>query len=333
MQQHTVVVVVYEGALLLNIAGPAEVFSTANRELASTPVSSKRPYRLQYASLHAGQVGLSCGLHVATEKLTEIASGAAQTVLVPGGPGYLTAARNAALVSHLTQIMAGAERACAIGNGAYLLARTGQLDRRHCVTHWRYVDEMRRDFPTVRTKADAVYVRDGKFFTSAGVSAGLDLCIELVEQDLGPQIAAQTARSLVVFMRRSGTQPQISASLAAQDGLSSRMREAISWISDNYHRDIKIGDMASQANMSERNFARQFRKEHGVSPGQFLERIRLEAAKTLFSETRLTIGAVSRRVGFSSSEHLARLFKRCLGVTPLNYRKSSRRVPPQHPSH
>ena len=237
-------------------------------------------------------------------------------ISVPGAP--------AAEVAALTPLALGAQRVVTIGGGVRLLAATGQLDGRQCVTHWRYFDDMRSDFPKVHSRADSLYTRDGKFYSSAGVSAGIDLCLELVEEDLGQDIASRTARILVVFVRRTANQPQISASLEAQDSLTPRMRQAIGWLNDNYHRNIKISDIAEVVNMSERNFARRFAKDRGCSPGVFLERIRLDAARVLFSETNLTIAAVSRRVGFASAEHLSRLFKRRVGLTPVEYRNRIR---------
>ncbi len=324
-----IIVFLYEGALLLNVAGPSEVFSTANRETAQMALASASrvpaPYRLRFVSAGDSIVRLSCGAGMQAEPLSaDRPQQQAYTLIVPGGPGSRAATRSADLVAALDRLVGGAHRVVTIGNGAGLLAATGQLDGRQCVTHWRYFDDMRADFPKVHSRADTLYTRDGKFYSSAGVSAGIDLCLELVEEDLGQEIAGRTARILVVFVRRTASQPQISASLAAQDSLTPRMRQAISWLNDHYHRNIKISDIAAVVNMSERNFARRFSKDQGCSPGAFLERLRLDAARVLFTETNLTVAAVARRVGFGSAEHLSRLFKRRVGFTPAEYRSRSR---------
>ena len=323
-----IIVFLYEGALLLNVAGPSEVFSTANREVAAVvpraPGRVPLPYRLRFVSAGERIVKLSCSAGMEAEPLSTLRLQRAYTLIVPGGPGIRAAAKGVEQVVALDRLVTGAQRVVTIGSGASLLAATGQLDGRQCVTHWRYFEDMRSQFPKVHSRADTLYTRDGKFYSSAGVLAGIDLCLELVEADLGQDIASRTARILVVFVRRNASQPQISASLEAQGTLTPRMRQAIGWLNDNYHRNIKISDIAAVVNMSERNFARRFAKDQGCSPGVFLERIRLDAARGLFTETNLTIAAISRRVGFGSPEHLSRLFKRRLGITPVEYRHRSR---------
>lgn len=325
--QRDVIVFLYKRALLMNVAGPSEVFSTANLEteelMRAAPGRMVMPYRLRYVSAADPMIKLSCGAGMEAEPIATLRPQGAYTLIIPGGPGCRAATRSPAEVAALTPLVLGAERVVTIGSGVGLVAATGQLDGRQCVTHWRYFDDMRTDFPKVHSRADKLYTRDGKFFSSAGVSAGIDLCLEVVEEDLGQDIASRTARILVVFVRRTANQPQISASLEAQNSLTPRMRQAIGWLNDNYHRNIKIADIAAVVNMSERNFARRFAKDRGCSPGVFLEGIRLDAARVLFSDTNLTIAAVSRRVGFASAEHLSRLFKRRVGVTPMEYRQQS----------
>lgn len=323
-----ILVVLYRDALLLNVAGPSEVFATANceAEQARPPRAGRhpQPYRLRYLALSEGRVRLSCGAVMEAEPFPDPLPQTPCTIVIPGGPGCRAASRDPALVAALDRLVSGAGRVVAIGSGVALLAATGQLDERQCVTHWRYVDEVRSDFPRVQVRADTLYMHDDKFYSSAGVSAGIDLCLSLLEDDLGEDIAARTARILVVFVRRTASQPQISASLEAQGSLTPRMRQAISWLNDNYQRSIRIADIAAAVNMSERNFARRFQKHSGCSPGAFLERIRLDAAKVLFAETNLTIAVVARRVGFGSAEHLSRLFKRRVGLTPVEFRNRSR---------
>lgn len=326
--QRDIIVFLYKRALLMNVAGPSEVFSTANLEteelLRPTPGRMVWPYRLRFVSAAERMVKLSCGAGMEAEPVPDFSPQGGYTLIIPGGPGCRAATRSDAEVTALAPLVLGAQRVVTIGSGVGLLAATGQLDGRQCVTHWRYFEDMRSDFPKVHSRADSLYTRDGKFYSSAGVSAGIDLCLELVEEDLGQDIASRTARILVVFVRRTASQPQISASLEAQDSLTPRMRQAVGWLNDNYHRNIKISDIAAVVNMSERNFARRFAKDRGCSPGVFLERIRLDAARVLFTETNLTIAAVSRRVGFASAEHLSRLFKRRVGLTPVEYRTRSR---------
>jgi transcriptional regulator GlxA family with amidase domain len=215
-----------------------------------------------------------------------------------------------------------ARRFGSVCTGALMLAKAGLLDGRRATTHWNWCEELARDYSRIKVDPTPIYVRDGNCYTSAGVTAGIDLALALVEEDLGRSIALQVAQMMVVFLRRPAGQSQFSATLAAQTSENHFLGDLIAWLPENLKGDLSIGKLARRAAMSPRNFARLFRQEIGKTPGRHIEDLRLEAARRQMESTSRSLDEVADACGFASTEVLRRVFRRRLGVTPGQYRAS-----------
>jgi transcriptional regulator GlxA family with amidase domain len=211
--------------------------------------------------------------------------------------------------------------------GAFVLARAGLLDGRRATTHWMACGALARQFPLVEVDPDPIFVRDGAVSTSAGVTAGMDLALALVEEDLGPQIALEVARDLVLFLRRPGSQAQFSAGLAAQSAVRAPLRELQDWMAGNLDADLSVAALAARAHMAPRTFARAFRDEVGLTPAAYVEALRVERARGALETTDLPVEAVARACGFGTVETLRRAFGRRVGVAPAAYRDRFRNPP------
>ncbi|MFI5683079.1 GlxA family transcriptional regulator [Streptomyces sp. NPDC051636] len=315
MLERRVVVVVYAGALALDITGPIEVLDTANRLLAP----SATPYRIDFVSADAPLVRMSSGVIVEASPL-EAGQGPIDTLLVPGGWSLRDALRDRALVSWIGRAATRSRRVASVCGGSFLLAEAGLLDGRRATTHWAYSEEMACRYPDVTVDAEPIFVWDGPFVTSAGVSTGIDMALALVEADHGAALALETARFLVLFLKRHGGQSQFSTVLDAQLADHPPIRAAQEWILKNLHTRLSVAEIARRANMSLRNFARVFRREVGMTPGQYVERTRIARARELLETTELTIGQIAHRCGFAAPETFFRSFGRTLGLTPKEYR-------------
>lgn len=313
--ERRVVVVVYPGALALDITGPIEVFDTASRLLAS----SGARYRIDFVSADAPLVRTSSGVVVEASPL-EAGQGPIDTLLVPGGWGLDSALQNRALVSWIGRAATRSRRVASVCGGSFLLAEAGLLDGRRATTHWAYCKTMACRYPDVRVDSEPIFVWDGPYVTSAGVSTGIDMALALVEADHGAALALETARFLVLFLKRHGGQSQFSAVLDAQLADHPPIRAAQEWIVDNLHHPLPVAEIAQRVNMSLRNFARVFRREVGATPGQYIERTRIARARELLETTDLTLGQVAQRCGFAAPETFFRSFGRTLGLTPKEYR-------------
>ncbi|MFD5517422.1 GlxA family transcriptional regulator [Streptomyces sp. NPDC127066] len=315
MSERRVVVVVYAGAMALDITGPIEVFDIANRLLAPGAV----PYRMELVSADAPLVRTSSGVSVGAQPL-EAGQGPVDTLLVPGGWSVGEALRDQVLVSWIGAAAARSRRVASVCGGSFLLAEAGLLDGRRATTHWAYSETMARRYPAVTVDAEPIFVWDGPFVTSAGVSTGIDMALALVEADHGAALALETARFLVLFLKRHGGQSQFSAMLDAQLADHPPIRTAQEWILENLHNPLPVAEMAERANMSPRNFARVFRREVGTTPGQYVQRTRIARARELLETTDLPIGQIAGRCGFGAPETFFRSFGRTLGLTPKEYR-------------
>ncbi|WP_392958820.1 GlxA family transcriptional regulator [Streptomyces sp. LN245] len=315
MSERRVVVVVYAGAMALDITGPIEVFDIANRLLDPGAF----PYRIELVSADAPLVRTSSGVSVGAQPL-EAGQGPVDTLLVPGGWSVGEALRDQALVSWIGAAAARSRRVASVCGGSFLLAEAGLLDGRRATTHWAYSETMARRYPAVTVDAEPIFVWDGPFVTSAGVSTGIDMALALVEADHGAALALETARFLVLFLKRHGGQSQFSAMLDAQLADHPPIRTAQEWILENLHNPLPVAEMAERANMSPRNFARVFRREVGTTPGQYVQRTRIARARELLETTDLPIGQIAGRCGFGAPETFFRSFGRTLGLTPKEYR-------------
>lgn len=311
MVQRTVLVVLFDDVQSLDVTGPVEVLVGA---------STQRPgsYRVRTASLTGDPVRTSSGLTLVPDGTLADAP-APHTLLVPGGRGSRSA--DPRLVDWLRVHGPRAERLVSVCTGAILLAAAGLLDGLRVTTHWAYCDKLARDHPAVEVDPEPIYVRDGKVATSAGVTAGIDLTLALVEEDLGRDTALAVARHLVVFLRRPGNQAQFSAQLTVQTAQREPLREVQHWISEHPDDDLSVESLAARARLSPRHFARAFRTETGMTPGRYVDGVRLEHARRLLEDTSDGIEGISRASGYGTPEAMRRAFVRGLGTAPAEYRR------------
>ncbi|MGF6884250.1 transcriptional regulator GlxA family with amidase domain [Nocardia sp. GAS34] len=311
----TVLIVLFDDVQSLDVTGPLETFAGA--ELA-VPGS----YRIRTASLDGAPVRTSSGLRLVPD-ISLATAETPHTLVVPGGQG--TSTPDPRLIDWLRERRP--ERLVSVCSGAFLLAAAGLLDGCRATTHWAHCDKLARAYPRVRVAPEPIYVRDGHIATSAGVTAGIDLALALVEEDLGREVALTVARHLVVFLHRPGNQSQFSAQLTAQTAHREPLREVQHWIGDHLGEDLSVEALAARARLSPRHFARAFHHETGMTPGRYVERIRLEHARRLLEDTTDSIGAISRACGYGTPEAMRRAFVRALGAAPAEYR---RRFRPMH---
>ena len=301
---------------LLDVTGPFQVFASANDFVLE---AGGRPrYDLRVVAQSGAQVTASSGLKLSTLPLPR--SGAAvDTLMVAGGQGVEAAAADPVIIDWVQARAKTARRIASVCTGAFLLAASGLLDGRRAVTHWSYCAELARRYPKVRVESDPIFVRDSSVWSSAGVTAGIDLALALVEEDLGPTIVLAVARYLVVFMKRPGGQAQFSTALSLQ-AADDKFGALHEWISKHLDDDLPLPVLADQAGMSERSFSRHYAQATGLTPARAIERLRVEAARRLLSESGLPVKRISRRCGFGSEETMRRSFLRLLAVTPQEYR-------------
>lgn len=315
--KRNVILVGFEGASALDITGPCEVFAAAS---SMAPESAALPYRMVLLADQAGPFRTASGLSLVADRSWRDYHDKPDTLLVAGGPNVTPLVGDDDFLEWLRG-MAG--KACRIGSvctGAFALAEAGLLDGRRATTHWDAAERLADDYPQVTVEPDAIYVKDGNIYTSAGVTAGMDLALALVEEDLGRQTALAVARQLVMFLKRPGGQSQFSSRLQAQAIEGSRLSSLLSWLAENYRQALNVEEMASRAAMSKRTFCRVFVAETGVTPALYLERLRLEHAVSLLEASRISLGAAAQECGFSGDEQLRRAFRRHRGITPQEYR-------------
>jgi transcriptional regulator GlxA family with amidase domain len=308
-----IVIVGFPSAQILDITGPLEVFSTASRFLAIPR------YATQLVSSDGGPVLSTSGLEFATSPIAEVVDDI-DTLVVSGGRDMGEATADSKLVDNIRRLAGQSRRVTSVCSGAFLLAAAGLLDGRRATTHWAECAELERNYPNVSVEPDAIYVQDGNVWTSAGVSAGIDLALALVADDHGRKAAATVARRLVVYLRRSGGQGQFSALLAAQSANDEPVRDLLAWIPDNLTADLSITAMAARTHLSERQFSRVFKSEVGITPAEHVEAVRIEATCRLLETTLLGIEEIARTCGFGTPETMNRAFRRRLNTTPSDHR-------------
>jgi transcriptional regulator GlxA family with amidase domain len=318
MDERAVVVVVFPGLQTLDLTGPIEVFATANK-LAGRP-----EYRTTVAAVEAGPITGSSGLTVLPDAALADVRGPLDTLLVVGGDGTYAAVTDERLLAEVRRLAGRSRRVASVCSGAFVLAQAGLLDGRTATTHWSVCDLLAETFPKVTVEADPIFVRDGDVYTSAGVTAGMDLTLALVEDDLGRDIALQVARQLVLFLRRPANQSQFSAQLAAQLAERDGLRDAQRHVVDHPERDCSVAALARVAAMSERHFARCFTEEVGLTPARYVERVRVETARRLLEDTDDGVESVAAAAGFGTSETMRRTFLRVVRTSPSEYRNRFR---------
>jgi transcriptional regulator GlxA family with amidase domain len=311
----TVAVLAYDGVQLLDVAGPVEVFDAARDRGAD--------YELLVASLDGGDVRAGrtrVGVDVAFGALP----GAIDTLVVAGAPNWRRVVADRRLVAAVAALAGRSRRVASVCAGTFLLAAAGLLDGRRAATHWELADELRCAFPAVTVDADAIFVADGGMHTSAGISAGIDLCLALVEADHGARLAREVARHLVVFMQRPGGQAQFSARLEMPATANPILRGVLDGIAAQPDADHSLEALSDRAGFSMRHLTRVFRRELGVTPGRYVERVRVEAARARLEQGDEPLDTVARKVGFGSAETLRRAFRREAATTPAGYRERFR---------
>ena len=309
-----VAVVAYPDVQMLDVTGPLEVFAAASR-LARRPA-----YAVEVLAAGAGPVATQSGVRLVADRAWRTVRRGIDTLLVAGGQGTAAAIQDRALVAWLRRIAPRVRRLGSVCSGTFLLAEAGLLDGRRATTHWSACDRLAARYPAIRVESDPIFVRDGNVYSSAGVTAGIDLALALVEEDHGRELALRTARQLVVFLKRPGGQSQFSAQLAAQSAEREPLRELQAWITDHPAADCSVRALARRVAMSPRNFARVFLREVGVTPARFVETARIEAARRRLEESADGVEGVAARAGFGTAESMRRAFLRTLGVPPSAYR-------------
>ncbi|HEY5171072.1 MAG TPA: GlxA family transcriptional regulator [Acidimicrobiia bacterium] len=311
-----VVFAVYPRITALDLVGPHEVFGAAGG------------YDLVVAAAEAGPVATGRGPGIVADRAFSSVRGPIDTLVVVGGPGAFAAANDPKLVRAVSNLARRSRRVASVCSGAFVLAATGLLDGKRATTHWAACDRLGRTYPRIDVESDRIFVRDANVWTSAGVTAGMDLALALVADDLGQDVARAVARQLVMYVQRPGGQAQFSAQLRAQRAARDPLRELQGWIGEHPADDHGVERLAKRVGMSPRHFARVFRGEVGCTPAVYVEQVRVEVARRLLETTVLGIDEVAASAGFGTSETLRRAFARRVGANPTEYRDRFRSFQP-----
>jgi transcriptional regulator GlxA family with amidase domain len=313
-----VTIVAFPQVQALDAVGPSEVFSVANR-LSEAPL-----YKIELVTATGEPLTTSSGLQLSPHRAIAGVRGPIDTLVVAGGPGISEALGDDRLLRWIRAAAGRARRVASVCNGAFLLAEAGLLDGRRATTHWAECGALQKRYPTIAVERDPIFVRDGDIYTSAGVTAGIDLSLALVEDDAGAALARNVARGLVLFLRRPGDQAQFSAGQPWHRASREPLRDLQAWIADNLDADLSVAALAERAFMSPRNFARAFRREVGMTPATYVEAVRLESARAELEAGYVQIEAIAQRCGFGTVDTLRRAFQRQLKVNPADYRSRFR---------
>ncbi len=329
MTRRRIVIVGYPRVQSLDVVGPFEVFAGASKMVAASHAGPG--YDISLVTTSGGYCRTESGLAFETEPLPDDPGGI-DTLIVPGGDGVHDARTDAALVEFVRRAGSDARRLATVCSGAFLAAEAGLLDGRRVTTHWARARRLAAEFPSLIVDADPIYIQEGRVWTSAGVTAGIDLALALVEADQGPEVAQTAARWLVMFLRRPGGQTQFAAPVWIPRAATPTVRQAQELIDASPGADHRVPILAGAVAMSPRHFTRLFTAEVGESPGRYVERVRVEAARRRLEETGETVDVVAARCGFGTAETLRRTFHRRLGVAPDDYRRRFRITPsPDNP--
>jgi transcriptional regulator GlxA family with amidase domain len=324
-----VVILLFDGVQSLDVTGPLEVFAAAERLIASH-AGAARGYEVTTLSASGAPVRTSSGLTIVPDGGLKDLPAEIDTLIVPGGDGARAVVSDERLLVWITEASARARRTASVCTGAFALAAAGLLDGRRATTHWTAAARLARMFPAVEVDADPIFIRDGELWTSAGVTAGMDLALALVEDDHDREAALTIARHLVLFLRRPGNQSQFSATLASQQPQREPLREVQRRVVEDVAGEHSVEAMAAQADMSVRHFARAFRAETGVTPARYVERVRLEAARRRLEDTAEPVASIATACGFGTAETMRRVFLRALEVGPAEYRRRFQSIKRRH---
>ncbi len=313
---------VYDGVMALDAVGPADVFGLANILCRHEDPAASEQYDVCLVGSRKGPIKTGTGFRLTADLSLEDADCAFDTLVVPGS--YDPRDSEASLaVSGVTAWFRRAarqsRRVASICTGATILARLGLLSGRRATTHWAFCDLLRANFPAVEVEPDSLWIKDGKIYTSAGITAGMDLALALVEEDLGRRFALELARLLVMFLKRPGGQSQFSSELISQLASPDRLEDLVEWIRDHLDSPLTIEDLAERSKMSPRNFQRVFTRQCGMPPAKFIERLRVARARVIIEDTVLSMAEIARKSGFDSEQRMRRAFQRVLGINPADH--------------
>jgi len=320
MHSKPVAIVVPQNAQSLDISGPLDAFLEANRQAPDTC-----NYDIRLLSIGADRAVKAGGLALVADGSIFEDEGPIDTLLVAGTPDYAQAYTATALHAWLRRHAPRSRRHGSVCTGAFFLGAAGLLDGLNATTHWQHAAELAEKFPAAKVAPDQIFVQDGALWTSAGVTAGIDLALKLIEDDHGRAIALAVARRLVVFLKRPGGQSQFSAHLAAQLATEGRIQAVQHWILDHLPLDLTVRSLASRAAMSVRNFTRVFQEEAGITPADFVEMARVDAARRLLEDTDTPLQRVASSCGFANPDTMRRAFLRRIDTGPSEYRERFRR--------
>jgi transcriptional regulator GlxA family with amidase domain len=315
---------IFDGLTALDLVGPFDTFAVAT-ELASSRENG-RAYDLVTVGLNKKAVVAESGMTFRPDT-TIFKAPALDTLIIPGGEGLRRANVAAKVSDWLRRRASNIRRLVSICTGVYGLAYAGLLDGRRVSTHWRFVSRLTREFPKLKIEPDALFVKDGPFYTSAGIAAGIDLCLALIEEDYGPKLALDAARELVVYLKRPGDQEQYSQALQFQVRSTDRFSEIVAWIAGHLSEDLSQEVLASKAAYSPRHFGRLFRNTYGMTPARFVERLRMDEARARLARPRSTVQNVAESVGFKNRFVFSRAFQRRFGLSPNAYRQNFQSPP------
>lgn len=310
-----VVLVTFPNAKLLDVAGPLQVFADAK-------LRGGEHYETVIVSVDGGDQHTDTNVNIPSVAFEALGDTPIHTLLIAGGLGARAAAKNADLISNVRDLSHRSKRVASICTGAYILAATGLLDGCRAVTHWGFCEDLAKMHPLTTIEPDHIYIKQDRVWTSAGVTAGLDMALAMVAEDSGRKVAVSLAREMVAYMVRPGGQTQFSTILKSQvDDLSGKFDELHAWISDNLHKDLSVDALARRAGMSNRNFSRLYRSETGHTPAKAVELFRVMAARDKLEENEEPISMIAIKTGFVDDERLRRAMQRVLGISPKEYRE------------
>jgi len=318
--RRTIVMLVYDGSVTLDICGPLDVFGFANFSLLATGRVSEPAYELKLYAREPGPVKTASGVRILADRAYADADETIDTLLIAGSNDVNNVLADRAMVSWLIGAAPKARRVASICTGTFLLAASGLLAGRRATTHWLFCDRLARDYPDVEVEPDRIFIKDDSLYTSGGVTSGIDLALALIEEDWGREVAALTARGLVVFLRRPGGQSQFSHFLGGNAHARPDLNDLLIWIVNNPRADLSVEALAERMAMSPRNFARIFTRETGMTPARFVEQTRIEAARCQLQQSQAPVEAVAECCGFGGVEQLRRSFIRRFKVGPREYR-------------
>jgi transcriptional regulator GlxA family with amidase domain len=317
MKPRHIVILGYDQIMGLDLVGPMEAFGSAHMN--SPKAGRETCYRVTIAALEAKKFRSEFGLTITAEKSLS-STRDVDTFLIPGGRGLRESNGHHKLTAWLQKNAGSIRRIASICTGIYGLAPSGLLNGRKVATHWRFTADLAKRYPALKVNSSSLYVKDGKFWTAAGVTAGIDLSLALIEEDFGSEAALSVARDLVVYMKRSGGQEQYSEPLQFQIQSRSRFADLLPWMLAHLEQDLSVDVLAARVSLCPRQFSRRFTHEFGSSPASFVRRLRLDEARRRLSAPECTVEGVARSVGFSDGDNFRRAFERSFGIAPSAYR-------------